>query len=193
MNASKSASLLMKAHSFEERGIPFLCLKPSVDNRDGVDIISSRIGIHRECIAIEQNDNILDYVQKLIYEYQLNAIPSPKWILVDESQFLTKLQVEQLAEIVDGLDINVICYGLRTDFTTHLFEGAKRLMELADTIEEIKISCKCGRKALVNARIDADGQIVVDGQQILIGGNDRYISLCRKCYKEQIKKRFNNR
>lgn len=180
----------MKAHSFEERGIPFLCLKPSIDNRDGVDVISSRIGIQRECIAIDSNDNILEYVKKLIYEYQLNALPSPKWILVDESQFLTKLHVEQLSEVVDGMDINVMCYGLRTDFTTQLFEGAKRLMELADTIEEIKISCSCGRKALINARIDADGQIVVDGQQILIGGNDRYIPLCRKCYKEQLKKRF---
>ena len=189
MNASKSASLLMKAHSFEERGIPFLCLKPSIDNRDGVDVISSRIGIQRGCIAIDNGDDIFDYIKSLIYEYQLNAILPPKWLLVDESQFLTTQHVEQLAEVVDMLDINVMCYGLRTDFTTKLFEGAKRLMELADTIEEIKISCGCGRKALINARIDADGNVIVDGQQILIGGNDRYIPLCRKCFKDALNRK----
>ena len=186
MNGSKSALLLMKAHSFEEREIPFICVKPSIDNRDGVDVIKSRVGIQRECITIEPDENIFDLIKECVIKSELQMVDAPKWILVDESQFLTKLQVEQLAHIVDDLNINVMCYGLRTDFTTSLFEGSKRLMELADDIEEIKISCSCGRKAIINARIDSNGKVVVDGQQILIGGNEQYIPLCRKCYNNAI-------
>lgn len=187
MNASKSALLLMKAYSFEERNIPFICAKPSVDNRDGVDEIVSRVGIKRECITFEPEDDILEMVSTMINECYLQMLDKPQWILIDESQFLTKQQVEQLSDIVDYLDINVICYGLRTDFTTTLFEGAMRLMELADDIDEVKISCECGRKAIVNARIDADGKIITNGEQILIGGNGQYIPLCRKCYKDYLK------
>ena len=186
MNGSKSALLLMKAHSFEEREIPFICVKPSIDNRDGVDVIKSRVGIQRECITIEPDENIFDLIKECVIKSELQMVDAPKWILVDESQFLTKLQVEQLAHIVDDLNINVMCYGLRTDFTTSLFEGSKRLMELADDIEEIKISCSCGRKAIINTRIDSNGKVVVDGQQILIGGNEQYIPLCRKCYNNAI-------
>lgn len=188
MNASKSASLLMKAHSFEENNIPFICMKPSIDNRDGVDIISSRIGLKRECISIYQDDNIFDIVQEIVNEFQTLLKPIPKWILVDESQFLTKEQVDQLSGIVDSLNINVMCYGLRTDFRTRLFSGSKRLFELADDIEEIKLSCGCGRKAIINARVDDDNNIVTDGEQVLIGGNERYVTICRKCYKELISK-----
>lgn len=188
MNASKSASLLMKAHSFEENNIPFICMKPSIDNRDGVDIISSRIGLKRECISIYQDDNIFDIVQEIVNEFQTLLKQIPKWILVDESQFLTKEQVDQLSGIVDSLNINVMCYGLRTDFRTRLFSGSKRLFELADDIEEIKLSCGCGRKAIINARVDDGNNIITDGEQVLIGGNERYITMCRRCYKELISK-----
>lgn len=184
MNVSKSASLLMKAHSFEDNGIPFICMKPSIDNRDGIDIISSRIGIKRECISIFPDDNLYDIVNRIVVEFSTVLKPCPKWILVDESQFLTERQVDQLAHVVDTLNINVMCYGLRTDFRTKLFNGSRRLFELADDIEEMKLSCRCGRKAIINARVDDDGNILTDGEQVLIGGNDRYITLCRNCYRK---------
>lgn len=187
MNGSKSALLLMKAHSFEERGIPFVCMKPSIDNRDGVDFICSRIGIKRECITIDPDDNIFNIVNDIIALIDKANVKMPPWILVDECQFFTSKQIEQLSKIVDDLGINVMCYGLRTDFNTHLFEGSKRLLELADDIDEIKISCSCGRKAIINARVNDDGFVITDGEQILIGGNDRYIPLCRKCYSDAIK------
>ena len=187
MNGSKSALLLMKAHSFEERGIPFVCMKPSIDNRDGVDFICSRIGIKRECITIDPDDNIFNIVNDIIALIDKANVKMPPWILVDECQFFTPKQIEQLSKIVDDLGINVMCYGLRTDFNTHLFEGSKRLLELADDIDEIKISCSCGRKAIINARVNDDGFVITDGEQILIGGNDRYIPLCRKCYSDAIK------
>ena len=187
MNGSKSALLLMKAHSFEERGIPFICMKPSIDNREGVDFIYSRIGIKRECITIDPDDNIFNIVNDIIALIDKTNDRLPQWILVDECQFFTAKQIEQLTKIVDDLGINVMCYGLRTDFNTHLFEGSKRLLELADDIDEIKISCSCGRKAIINARVNDDGYVITDGEQILIGGNDRYIPLCRKCYSDAIK------
>ena len=187
MNGSKSALLLMKAHSFEERGIPFICMKPSIDNREGVDFIYSRIGIKRECITIDPDDNIFNVVNAIIALIDKTNTKLLQWILVDECQFFTAKQIEQLTKIVDDLGINVMCYGLRTDFNTHLFEGSKRLLELADDIDEIKISCSCGRKAIVNARVNDDGYVITDGEQILIGGNDRYIPLCRKCYSDAIK------
>lgn len=187
MNGSKSALLLMKAHSFEERGIPFICMKPSIDNREGVDFIYSRIGIKRECITIDPDDNIFNIVNDIIALIDKTNAKLLQWILVDECQFFTAKQIEQLTKIVDDLGINVMCYGLRTDFNTHLFEGSKRLLELADDIDEIKISCSCGRKAIINARVNDDGYVITDGEQILIGGNDRYIPLCRKCYSNAIK------
>lgn len=188
MNSSKSASLLMKAHSFEENNIPFICMKPSIDNRDGVDVISSRIGLKRDCISIYQEDNVFNIIQEIVNEFETLLKPIPKWILVDESQFLTERQVEQFSEIVDLLGINVMCYGIRTDFRTRLFSGSKRLFELADDIEEIKISCECGGKAIINARVDDDGDIVTDGEQVMIGGNERYVTMCRKCYRELVNK-----
>ena len=188
MNAAKSAMLLIKAHSFEEKNIPFLCIKPSIDDRDGEDVIKSRIGISRECISIDTTHNLYKFIDSYIVNVQMQGYDRPKWILVDECQFLSSEQVEQLADVVDNLDINVICYGLRTDFMTKSFDGSRRLMEIADDIEEIKSSCSCGRKAIVNARIDSNGNIVTDGEQIMIGGNDKYVSLCRKCYKKAIEK-----
>ena len=191
MNASKSALLLMKAHSFEERGIPFVCLKPSIDDRDGVGVISSRVGIQRECLNIAQDENVFLLILQHAASCGIALEPPPQWVLVDECQFLSPTQIDQLSDVVDELGINVMCYGLRTDFTTELFDGAKRLMELADDINEVKISCSCGRKAIINARVDGDGKIVTSGNQIMIGGNDQYISLCRKCYKDAIKNNKN--
>lgn len=190
MNSGKSGILLMQAHQFEERGIPFLCFKSIIDTRDGEDVIVSRVGIKRECISIDVKDNLYD----IIYNYTANAVlegmDKPLWILIDECQFLSREQVNQLAMIVDKLNINVMCYGLRTDFRTNLFEGSKRLMELADSIEEVKTLCHCGNKAIVNARFN-NGELVTEGDQIVIGGNDMYTSICRKCYFDLLEKKLN--
>ena len=182
MNAGKSGMLLMQAFQFEERDVPFLCLKSSIDTRDGDDIIASRIGISRPCISILPEDNLFKLIENYIANASLEGIKKPLWILVDECQFLTPEQVDDLAKIVDNLEINVLCYGLRTDFTTHLFGGSRRLMEIADDISEVKSSCSCGRKAMINARFDSHGNLITDGEQIVIGGNDMYVTLCRKCY-----------
>ena len=114
-----------------------------------------------------------------------DALVVKDWILIDEAQFLTTAQVDQLARVVDDYGSNVICYGLRTDFQTHLFEGSKRLFEIADSIDEIKSTCSCGRKTIVNARIDKDGNILTDGDQVEIGGNDKYVALCRNCWRNR--------
>lgn len=187
MNAGKSAQLLMKAHSFLENNIPILCIKPSIDNRDGEGVIKSRIGIEMECLTIDDTDDIKAIIKQ--YSVNMEAIgqPTPKWILCDEAQFLTDAQVDQLCSIVDEFDINVMCYGLRNDFTGHLFPGSKRLFEMADNIEEMKLSCACGRKAIINARINEYGEVITNGEQIKIGGNNMYKPMCRKCYYDKIK------
>lgn len=189
MEAGKSAMLLIEAHYFEKRNVGILCMKPSIDDRDGTDVIKSRIGIERECLTIYPNYDIYKIVTKIIEEQEKNEDENKlQWILVDESQFLTGFQVEQLRAIVDNLGINVLCYGLRTDFRTRLFEGSKRLFELADDIEEMKISCTCGRKAIFNARFNEFGVIVTDGEQILIGGEDKYKPICIKCYRKEVER-----
>lgn len=185
MNGGKSGILLMQAHQFEERSIPFLCFKPSIDTRDGESVIKSRVGIQRECIPIDKDDDIFRFMERYLMDAELQCVNKPLWLLIDEAQFLTKEQVDQLSNIVDIFNINVLCYGLRTDFTSHLFEGSKRLMELADSIDEIKVSCSCGRKAIINARYDTYNNLITDGEQILIGGNDVYTALCRKCFNKQ--------
>lgn len=182
MNGGKSAHLLMKAHSFLENDTPILCIKPSIDNRENCEKINSRIGLSIECLTIDINDNIYLIINDYCSNMEGMGQPTPKWILCDESQFFTEEHINQLAKIVDILDINVMCYGLRNDFTGHLFEGSKRLFELADNIEEIKLSCKCGNKAIINARIDEYGSILREGEQILIGGNESYKSMCRHCF-----------
>ena len=186
MEAGKSAMLLIEAYNFEKRNINILCMKPSIDNRESIDKISSRIGIEKECFVIYPNYDVYAIVKKIISLNENNN--KLQWILVDESQFLTSEQVEQFRAIVDDFDINVMCYGLRTDFQTHLFEGSKRLFELADDIDELKISCSCGRKAIFNARFNENGELVVNGEQILIGGEDKYKPMCSKCYREELNK-----
>ena len=143
MNSGKSLQLLATAHNFHERGIPFILLKSSIDTRDGNDVVHSRALGNRECLSVSPGDNIFDLVKSLENMTALTNTNSLKWILVDEAQFLTPEQVDQLAAIVDNFTINVICYGLRTDFKTHLFPGSKRLFEVADSLEEIKSSCSC--------------------------------------------------
>ena len=178
MGSAKTALLLTNAYNFEERGIAYLCFKPVTDTREARNVIRSRIGIERECKWIYKDTDLFALVSSLSAEGGM----IPGWMLVDEAQFLTTEQVDQLAAVVDSFGCNVICYGLRTDFQTHLFEGSRRLFEIADAIEEVKSTCTCGRKTIVNARIDGHGHIVTEGEQVEIGGNDRYIAVCRKCW-----------
>ena len=188
MGAGKSLHLLATAHNFQERGIPFIILKSSIDNRDGEGVIHSRALGDKECVSIDSDTNIFKLVESIEDISDGYGYKHLRWILIDEAQFLTPKQVDELAKVADTLDIHILCYGLRTDFQTHLFPGSKRLFEIADMFEEIKSSCSCGCKTLFNARIDSDGNIVTDGEQIEIGGDDRYISLCRKCYMKGIEK-----
>lgn len=181
MGSAKTALLLTTAYNFEERGMKYVCLKPVIDTRETKNVIRSRIGIERECKWI-YGDTDLYMLAAELFEENLAVID---WFLIDEAQFLTSAQVDQLARIVDDFGSNVICYGLRTDFQTHLFEGSRRLFEIADTIDEIKSTCTCGRKTIVNARIDSHGDIVDVGQQVEIGGNDRYIAVCRNCWRNK--------
>lgn len=178
MGSAKTAMLLTQAYNFEERGMEYLCFKPIIDTREQRNVIRSRIGIERECRWIHADSDIYLLIRQ-VFEDTLSV---PSWLLIDEAQFLSATQVDQLAHIVDDFGCNVVCYGLRTDFTTHLFEGSRRLFEIADSIEEIKSTCSCGRKTIVNARIDSKGNIVTEGAQVEIGGNDKYMSVCRKCW-----------
>lgn len=180
MGSAKTALLLTTAYNFEERGMSYLCMKPSIDTREKKNVIRSRIGIERECQWIYRDTNLYTLIQPMV---ETNT--HPEWILVDEAQFLAAEQVDQLAKIVDSFGINVICYGLRTDFRTNLFEGSRRLFEIADTIDEVKSTCNCGRKTIVNARIDSNGEIITEGDQVEIGGNNRYISVCRNCWRNK--------
>lgn len=181
MGSAKTALLLTTAYNFEERGVSYACLKPIIDTREKDSVIRSRIGIERKCTWIYPDSDLYMMTQEL-FERTMSVID---WILIDEAQFLSAEQVDQLARIVDDYGSNVICYGLRTDFRTNLFEGSRRLFEIADTIDEIKSTCTCGRKTIVNARIDANGSIVTEGEQLEIGGDDRYIAVCRKCWRNK--------
>lgn len=181
MGSAKTALLLTTAYNFEERGLSYLCMKPAVDNREGRNVIRSRIGIERACHWIYRETDVWQMIRGLCDE----AGAVIEWILVDEAQFLSAEQVDQLARVVDEFGSNVVCYGLRTDFRSRLFEGSRRLFEIADTIDEIKSTCTCGRKTIVNARIDAAGDFVEQGAQVEIGGDDRYIAVCRKCWRDR--------
>lgn len=177
MGSSKSAQALITQFNYEELGMSVWLIKPSVDTRDGADIIKSRIGLQRSAQIITPEQNIAEEYAKL---------EKHDVIIADEAQFFTPEQIDQLRGLVDDEDIPVLCFGLRTDFLTHFFPGARRLMELADSITEIKTVCECGRKATVNARIDGTGRIVTEGAQVFLGGNDSYIAMCHKCWKRKI-------
>lgn len=181
MGSAKTAMLLTTAYNFEERGIPYLCFKPVIDTRESKSVIRSRIGIERECRWIYGETDLFHDIGSIFRE---NGEVT-EWILVDEAQFLSENQVDQLARLVDAFGCNVLCYGLRTDFRSHLFEGSRRLFEIADTIDEVKSTCTCGRKTIVNARIDSRGEIITEGAQVEIGGNERYIAVCRNCWRNK--------
>lgn len=168
MGSSKTANALMTEYNYRERGQKALLAKTNLDTRDGANIIRSRIGLAKECVLLS---DILKMSEAELRTY--NAI------VVDEIQFAKTEQIDFLAHIVDDLNIPVLCYGLRTDFQLHLFEGSKRLMELADEIKEVKTVCWCGKKATCNARYNKQG-IVREGSQVMLGANDEYIALCRK-------------
>ncbi len=178
MGSSKSAQALITKFNYEELGMRVWLIKPSVDTRDGADIIRSRIGLESVAQVITPEQNITAEYKKA---------GRHDVIIADEAQFFTSEQIDQLRDLVDDDNLPVLCFGLRTDFLTHFFPGAQRLMELADSITEIKTVCACGRKATVNARIDGDGRIVTEGSQVLLGGNDSYIAMCHKCWKQRIK------
>ncbi len=174
MGCSKTAQALITKFNYEERGMKVLLLKPALDTRDGATVTRSRIGLQADAVAVPASQDI--------FELYTNAYNDCNVIIVDECQFLTPEQVDQLDKIVIDYDIPVLCFGLATDFTTHLFQGSKRLFEIAQSITEIKSVCKCGSKATVNARIDNQGRVVFSGEQVCLGGNDRYVAMCRKCW-----------
>ncbi|HBB28164.1 MAG TPA: thymidine kinase [Clostridiales bacterium] len=179
MGSSKTAQALITKFNYEERNMKVLFLKPSIDSRDGEFIVKSRVGLSAIATVVTPDENIYELFEKNKNNYDV--------IIVDECQFLTEKQVDELLGIVVYFDVPVLCFGLRTDFATHMFPGSKRLFEVADSISEIKSICKCGAKATVNARIDENGKIIYEGEQICLGGNDRYIAMCIKCWLKQKK------
>lgn len=177
MNAGKSIELIKVAYNYEERGKHVLVMAPSIDDRYGVGKITSRIGIDRDAIRIDSEMNLLDYYLEQEAQQHVDCI------LIDECQFLKKHHVIELAQIVDKYNCPVLTYGLKNDFRNELFEGSYYMLVYADKIEEIKTICHCGRKATMVARV-VDGKMASAGEQIVIGGNDMYVSLCRKHYME---------
>ena len=175
MGSSKTANALMVNYNYYERGSNPIMLKPRLENRDGEIIIRSRIGLQSECRFVE------DFIEEVGKDWGIAARYDA--VIVDEAQFLSVEQVDWLSDLVDYAGIPVICYGLRTDFQSNLFPGSMRLLEIADKIEEVKTVCWCGHKAINNARIH-DGKIVRDGDQVMMGGNESYIALCRKHFKQ---------
>ena len=178
MGSSKTAQALITKYNYEENGMRVWLIKPAADNRDGEIILRSRVGLEAPAEVIGATADICRLFEK---RSKIDVI------IADECQFLTPAQIDQLRSIVDEYDIPVLCFGLRTDFLSTLFPGSRRLFEVADTISEIKAICDCGAKATTNARIDSDGYIVTEGAQILVGGNDRYIAMCHKCWVRNIR------
>ena len=190
MASSKTLRLLSTAYNFEEKGVQIMVLKPSLDTRDGDNIIRSRAGLERKCVMVDKGIDLYNAV-KTYSNFLSTQFEQLKWVIIDECQFLTEKQVDELSDVVDNLGINVMCYGLRTDFRSKLFQGSKRLFEIADTIEEIKSTCECGnRKTSINARFGENGEIITDGNQVMIGGDETYTALCRKCWKDKIRKKL---
>ena len=179
MGSSKTAQALITKYNYEENDMKVWLIKPSADTRDGVQLLRSRIGL---VAAVEVMTPDMD----IFARFRETRLGNCHAVICDECQFLTEAQIDQLRAIVNEYNVPVMCFGLRTDFQTHLFPGSRRLMELADCIEEIKTMCDCGSKATVNARIN-DGYIVTEGAQVVLGGNDSYIAMCHKCYIRSIR------
>jgi len=179
MNAGKSTSLLQSSYNYRERGMNTLVLAPELDDRYGAGKVTSRIGIETAATSFRPEDDLLEIINASHTSEPLHCV------LIDEAQFLTKEQVFQLGEVTDTLNIPVLAYGLRTDFQGEPFEGSKYLLAWSDTLNELKAICECGRKATMVVRFDETGKAVTAGAQIEIGGNDRYVSMCRKHFKEK--------
>ena len=182
MGSSKTAQALITKYNYEENGLKVWLIKPSADVRDGVDILRSRIGLQAQVQVIPPEADVYG----IFVQTRAEACDV---IIVDECQFMTPEQIDQLRAIVNDYDIPVMCFGLRTDFLTKLFPGSLRLLEVADTIQEIKTICDCGNKATVNARIDGEGHTVTEGAQVLLGGNDSYIAMCHRCWVRGIREK----
>ena len=178
MNAGKTTALLQSAHNYRERGMLPVLFTPRLDNRHGVGVIRSRIGLESPALVFDREDNLFEQVQRRLSEQNVHCV------LVDEAQFLTREQVFQLTEIVDRLNIPVLCFGLRTDFQGELFEGSRHLLAWADQLEELKTICHTGKKATMVVRVDEQGYALREGSQVEIGGNERYVSVSRKEFKE---------
>ena len=177
MGSSKTATALITKYNYEERGMKVWLIKPAADQRDGVFTLKSRIGLTAEAESVSPEKDICE-----LYKNRERA----DVIIVDECQFMTTSQIDQLRWLVDREDLPVLCFGLRTDFLTHLFPGSQRLMELADSITEIKTICSCGAKATVNARLDPQGNVLTQGSQVFLGGNDSYVAMCHRCWRKKI-------
>ena len=180
MNAGKSTSLLQSAYNYQERGMTPLLLTAEIDNRYSVGKVTSRIGLEAAAHLFNQDNNLFEMVS------EQNENETIDCVLIDESHFLSKEQVKQLGQVVDTLDIPVLCYGIRTDFRGELFPGSKYLLAWADNLNELKTVCHCGRKATMVVRLDRDGKVVSDGDQVVIGGNNQYQSMCRRHFAEHI-------
>ena len=180
MNAGKTTTLLQSSHNYAERGMTTLLLKPLIDDREGLNVIRSRVGLEAEAMNFEKDDNLLQTIEAQHKTKFLNCV------LVDEAQFLTRDQVIQLGDVVDRLEIPVLCYGLRTDFLGELFEGSRSLLAWADELREIKTVCHCGKKAIMTVRLNEEGKPLQAGEQIQIGGNESYVSMCRRHFKSSL-------
>ena len=180
MNAGKSTTLLQSSYNYQERGMRTMVIAPAIDDRSGLGRVKSRIGLEVPAEVLTADDNLFTRVESA------HAAASLACVLVDEAQFLTPAQVTQATDIADTLDIPVLCYGLRTDFQGNLFPGSAALLARADDLIELKTICHCGRKATMNVRIGSDGKGLREGAQIEIGGNERYVAMCRRHYKEAL-------
>jgi len=178
MNAGKSTALLQSSYNYRERGMNTLVMAPALDDRYGAGKVTSRIGLETEATTFLPEQDLLDIVKSRLDESPLHCV------LIDEAQFLTKEQVFQLGDVSDKLNIPVLAYGLRTDFQGEPFEGSKYLLAWSDNLKELKAICHCGSKAIMVVRMDERGETIREGSQIEIGGNDRYVSMCRKHFKE---------
>jgi thymidine kinase len=179
MNAGKTTTLLQSAHNYRERGMRALILTPNLDNRAGIGVVASRIGLRAEATAFAHAQDLEALVRS-----DIEAHGALGCVLVDEAQFLSREQVWQLSEVVDAMKVPVLCYGLRTDFRGELFEGSQHLLAWADEISEIKTICHSGKKATMNVRVDVHGRAVQSGPQVEIGGNERYVSVSRAEFKK---------
>jgi thymidine kinase len=178
MNAGKSTSLLQSAHNYREQGMQVMVYTAAIDDRFGTGVVRSRIGLEAEADLFDESTDFLDLVRTR------HSADSLACVLVDEAQFLSRNQVDELARVVDECDVPVLCFGIRTDFLGELFPGSSRLLAIADKLKELKTVCSCGRKATMTVRLDSNGCVVAAGDQVQIGGNEHYESKCRRHYRQ---------